>query len=486
MKLLAISLAACAVLAPLSFAADVSVEAPKPATVESSKNWTFDGDLRWRLEQYNGYNAKSYGDASNPAKSTGGADTTKTIGESDDTVLMQRVIAGFTYKPTSDVTLRAHMQDSRAFGWSLRNSQYPTAFVEGSGEYVMNPSEEFTEITDANVEIHNLAGVKGLSTIVGRQSIAYGDKRIFGPGDWGNTGRWRCDAVKVGYKWDDNFIDVFGGATKTHDPDHLSFAPFEYEFKGLGMYSHFTTTKTGAIEPFYARKMSTSDQYSGMKVGTVTPKGDLDEYWYGARIYDDNVFNFFYDATYTKEGGRYVNTDVDAYGYTLTGGYHAKTLPWKPKFGIGYLYASGEKPKTGSTSGLSDGVQSKFEPAFGANDWNHGWMNIASWNNIVDKEVRLTLTPSESTKLLLEYHWYDLAEAFQGMTAVGNYKNKTGNTYDELGQEFNIEGRYQYSKDLSFNAWIGYFRAGEFITGNDIAQNDATWVGLQAVYKFKL
>lgn len=487
MKKLTVSLAACAVLAPLSFAAEVPAEAPKPATVQSSKNWTFDGSLRWRLEQYDGYNAKSYGDDSHPAASSGGgASTTTTIGESDDTVLMQRIIAGFTYKPTSDVTLRAHMQDSRAFGWSLRNSQYPNAFLDSSGDYVMNPSEEFTELTDANIEVHNLAGIKGLTTIVGRQSIEYGDKKIFGPGDWGNTGRWRWDAVKIGYQWDENFVDVFGGATKTHDPDHLSFAPFEYEFKGLGLYSHFTTTKTGAIEPFYTRKISTSDQYSGMKVGAVTPKGDLDEHWYGARIYDDNVFGLFYDATYTKEGGRYVNTDVDAYGYTAHGGYHAKSLSMKPKFEVGYTYATGETPKAGSTSGLSDGVQSKFEPAFGANDYPYGWMNIASWNNIKDKEVKVTLTPSEDTKVIAEYHWYTLAEEFQGMSAVGNYKNKTGNHYDDLGQEFNIEGRYQYSKNLSFNAWICYFKAGEFITGNNIAQNNATWMALQAVYKFKL
>lgn len=78
MKLLTVSLAACAVLAPLTFAADLIAEAPKKAAVESSKNFTFDGQVRFRAESFDGWNQKAYGDAASKT------------GDPDDTVLMRR------------------------------------------------------------------------------------------------------------------------------------------------------------------------------------------------------------------------------------------------------------------------------------------------------------------------------------------------------------------------------------------------------------
>ena len=87
----------------------------------------------------------------------------------------------------------------------------------------MNPNEEFFEIYDAYVEYDQL--LKDLSVKLGRQKIFYGDSRIFGPGEWGNTGRWTWDALKVSYKKGENFIDVFAGGTKIHDPVKISI-PF--------------------------------------------------------------------------------------------------------------------------------------------------------------------------------------------------------------------------------------------------------------------
>jgi hypothetical protein len=84
------------------------------------------------------------------------------------------------------------MQDSRALGWSLRNSRYPDLFkIRKTGTqtpyYTMNPNEEFFEIYDAYLEYNQI--LKDLTVKLGRQKIFYGDSRIFGPGEWGNTGR---------------------------------------------------------------------------------------------------------------------------------------------------------------------------------------------------------------------------------------------------------------------------------------------------------
>lgn len=464
---LILSIAACAALSFPAFAAE-STAAPKAVENSTARNWTVDGQARFRVEQFDGWNNKAYGEAASKT------------GDPDDTVLMQQIIAGVTYKPTKDVTAKFNIKDSRTYGWSLSQEETgnENLWLNTQLGYDMNPNEEYFEVNDAYVEIKNLL-TPGLTATLGRQSISYGDKRMFGPGEFGNTGRWRWDAARFSYGWDKNFVDVWYGGTKIHDPDHSSF-PDEHEFNGLGMYSHFTTTATGAIEPFYARKKSTSSKYGG----TTGVTGKIDHRWIGARVYDTDVNSFYYDFTYSKQTGSQANVDTDAYGYAAMVGYQFKNLPMKPKVDYTRVYASGE------TGGINDGEQSQFDFGFGANDWVFGWMNLVSWQNIIDNELKLTLKPADKWHVQLDHHFYKLAESEQGMTTLG----KIGSTgaskglYDEIGQESNLEIRYQYSKDLQFRAWYAFFQPGDVIKNDTSkgATNDISWMALQVLYKFKL
>lgn len=342
---------------------------------------------------------------------------------------------------------------------------------------MMNSQEEYFEVNDAFVEVKNLFDANGLYTKIGRQSIAYGDNRIFGPGKNGNTGRWRWDAAKFGYKWGNNFIDAWYGGTKIHDPEHSSF-PDEHEYRGGGIYSHFETTKTGAIEPFYASRKSTWDGFSGD--GTT---GKRDNYWIGARLYDKNVLNFYYDLTYAHMGGEQANVKTDAYGYAATVGYTFKDVAWKPMLDYSHIYASGEK------GGLSDGKQTQFDYAYGSNDRVFGWMNIVSWSNIIDDEFKVTFKPTDKLKFTVDHHFYKLAEAEQGMTTLGKIGSGGKNLgADDIGQESNIEVVYKYRKDLVFKAWAAYFTPGDAIK-NDTTKgdtNNASWMALEVQYFFSI
>jgi len=73
--------------------------------------------IRERFESWNGMNAKNYGD-----------NRDNSIGEIKDNFLLQKIVAGVKYKITGNILLSAHIQDSRAFGWSLRQSEYPDLF----------------------------------------------------------------------------------------------------------------------------------------------------------------------------------------------------------------------------------------------------------------------------------------------------------------------------------------------------------------------
>jgi hypothetical protein len=86
-------------------------------------------------------NAKNYGDNSQEA-----------IGNLKDKMLLQRIVPGLTYT-SQKFTAAFHIQDSRAFGWSLQERKYPDLFkIRKSGTespyYIMNPREEYFEIYD--------------------------------------------------------------------------------------------------------------------------------------------------------------------------------------------------------------------------------------------------------------------------------------------------------------------------------------------------
>ncbi|GEM_PF-7107186 len=105
---------------------------------DDSSTIFFDASLRERFESWDGMNAKNYQDPNG-------------VGNLNDNILFQRVIAGFQYTPNDEITISAHLQDSRAFGWSLRDSKYPDLFKIRAPNtevpyYIRNPNEEFFEI----------------------------------------------------------------------------------------------------------------------------------------------------------------------------------------------------------------------------------------------------------------------------------------------------------------------------------------------------
>jgi len=223
---------------------------------EDTAKFRFDAVLRERVEIWAGMNAKNYGD-----------DSPDAIGSLNDRILFQRVIAGMKIKPAEQVEIAVHIQDSRAFGWSLRNSQYPDLFMVKERSttepfYIMNPNEEFFELYDLYVAYRDL--FDRLTLKLGRQKISYGDNRIFGPGEWGNTGRWTWDALHLSYTMDENFVDAFIGGTKIHDPVNFSVPFLRMEYFGGGVYSHLKAGDLFAAEPFYAIKKEGSADSSGL------------------------------------------------------------------------------------------------------------------------------------------------------------------------------------------------------------------------------
>jgi hypothetical protein len=162
---------------------------------------------------------------------------------------------------------------------------------------------------------------------------------------------------------------------------------------------------------------------------------------------------------------------VDACGYHAEAGYTFAGL----KLGAGYTYASGEKSAT------TDKTE-KFDAVFGASDMYYGRMNLMSWSNLIDREIFAEMKLPGKIRLKAEYHDFAMAESTDKWR---KYANKPGNDETALGEEFDLVAVYNPTPSFQYQAGFGLFRAGDFITTNDIADNDASWLFAQMTYSFK-
>ncbi|HEK85690.1 MAG TPA: hypothetical protein ENO29_04985 [Candidatus Aminicenantes bacterium] len=429
---------------------------PVFAEDKNPKKIDFNLSVRERLEIWDGMNAKNYGD-----------DRPGAIGSLHDRMLLQRVIAGFVLHLNSKIDFTAHLQDSRAFGWSLRNSRYPDLFkvkaknTEGP-YYILNPNEEFFEIRELYIEFKRLW--KNFSFKIGRQKISYGDTRVFGPGDWGNTGRWTWDALKVSYKKGNDFVDAFVGGTKVNDPEKISIPFTKTEFWGAGLYAHYELKKVGAIEPFYAFKTEGSADYARTL--------NLKHHWVGVRAFNNNWHHLVYDITYAQEFGQDSGKKIEAFGLVVKLGYQLNSWWSRPILAFRESYASGGKN--------TDPTVKTFDPIYGSKDSYFGRMNIMSWSNLDDREILITFFPAKKLWVESAYHWFYIPQP-EGVSLLRNLKLNPG--AHRLGNEFVVFANYQLSKRWQVATAFGYFWPGEVQPIDNHPAKNASWLALQLLFE---
>lgn len=409
--------------------------------------------IRERFEFWDGMNARNFGDYEG-------------LGGLNDRILLQRIIFGFRYQIHNDVIINLHLQDSRAFGWSLSNNKHPEAFrvpsYNDTEYYLMNPNEEFLEIYDANIHFNNL--IDNLNVCIGRQKISTADGRIFGPGDWGNTGRWTWDAVKLSYKFNKHNSELWFGGTKTHNPTKISIPFTETEYWGVGSYFSIELRDSLFFQPFYAFKKNGSADFIKHQ--------NLNRHWIGARVVDSNFHNFDYEMLFVRQFGCEMTKPISAYGFFARIGFKFSFLLTQPLISLRYTYASG--------SNQEDKYIRKFDPVFGANDKYYGRMNLLSWSNIDDREIVLELFPIDKLWIELKYNCFRIP-VIEGVKILSTLKVPDGKNH--LGDEIDLFINYKCNKSFQFTFATGMFFPGDAVLiRNDSKPKNAFWLTLQLLY----
>ncbi len=426
---------------------------------KDSAKFQIDGNIRYRFEKWYGLNALNYGD-----------DSQSGIGKINDNILLQRIILGINYKPKENIEINIHIQDSRAYGWSLRNSEEPDAFkIKKKGStnpyYIMNPNEVFWEFYDFNIYIKDI--LKNFSLKIGRQKINLSDSRIFGPGEWGNSGRWTWDAFRFIYLKENLSFDAFIGGTRVNYP-YRTTLPFTFdEYFGLGFYASFRYNKNLTIEPYFARKQEGNADY--------IKDQQIRRNWLGLRVENNNFFNFITEINYVREFGNENNKDISAYGLFTKIGYIFNFTNLKAIFSLRFTYASG--------GNKDDEIIRTFDPVFGASDKYYGWMNIVKWSNLDDREIVLEIYKEKILMIEIKYNQYRIPST-EGIIINGTLKLKPDENY--LGEEFNLFTKYSLNDNWGFVFLLGVFNPKEVLEINGKNPKSSLLISFQILYNFKL
>ncbi len=407
-------------------------------TVGNSR-FVLGGSLRTRFETQTNYNIKQYG-----------------IGN-DDAFLLERLRLDFDYRLNRRLRSFLQIQDSHALGLSLPACSF-------------KPSNPYFDPFDIRQGFLEFSPLKGLDLKLGRQQISYGNGRILGPGQWGNTGRYSWDAVQLTLNNSFAKIHFMAGRYLIRNPNKWPNPNVHFP-TGYVIYSHIKPLPF-YLDTFFIYKR---DRRSNAKNGE-NGSGPWDAYSVG--FYFKRWFgHFFTTATWVYQWGWWGKDKIRAYGYNLGLGYRLR-LPLKPYLQFQYTCGSGDKDP-------GDGIHGTFDGVFGGVDRFYGRINFFGWMNLRDYEADLNLSPHKNWLIKTAYHYFrldDKRDAWYFPSAKPQRWDKSGHSGRDVGQEIDAEVIWRFSRYEWRTGVSGFFPLA-FIKNTGPAP-DAYWYYFQGMIWF--
>jgi len=178
---------------------------------------------------------------------------------------------------------------------------------------------------------------------------------------------------------------------------------------------------------------------------------------YGFRLFKSPGMN---ELDYELEGavqiGHVGHVDHFAYNPNVQVGY-TFNVPWKPRFLVQYVYASGTRTPGGSQNGT-------FDPLFGARRFDlmpTGIFGPFLRSNISSPGWRLIVTPAKGWRIQLKQRFWYLA---QGSAVNGGIllQDSTGGSGNYLGHDLEFRVQWAISQNLDFDLGYDHWFKGSY------------------------
>lgn len=391
------------------------------------------------------------------------------------------------------------------------NSDWFSTFLEGeessSTGDKRNPnleSDQF-DLHQGYVTLGNLKEFP-LQAKVGRQEMAYGDERLIGAFDWNNIGR-SFDAIKLHYTPDNNtWVDAFTSRVVVPKDNHFDVSDNYDTFSGL--YASTKDVIPWQESQIYFLARNTSRNAPNFETGALAPlPSPRDIYTPGFRLKSlpGKLAGFDYGVEAAYQFGRYVavsgtvpnivpgkSLKQDAYMGHLEGGY-TWDVPYSPRVGLEFNYASGDKNAKDNTHGA-------FDTLFPTTHLITGIMDMYALQNVEDLRLNFSIKPTKKFTIFASYRGVWLATPSDSFY-LANQTPRTGGTVNGhngyainpsygsfVGTEADVVLTYNFTSYAQVQGGYGHFFVSDYVKQSLSAPGfgavDANYVYLQTKFTF--
>jgi hypothetical protein len=310
-----------------------------------------------------------------------------------------------------------------------------------------------------------------LTVRVGRQELRYGGQRLISPLDWADVRR-RFDAVKVFWTAKDWSFDVWYAklvVVKRKQGDD-----WNEDFDFYGAYFTYKGIPRHGIDVYFlATDKTGSYRNPNGKVG------DESRFTFGSRFWG-KTGPWDYEAEIAGQWGRWAGDTIQAWSWTLDGGYTFKKLRWTPRIGAGFDWASGDEDP-------DDGKVGTFDHLFPFGHFYLGYLDLIGRQNIEAVNVSVTAWPvPKKVKTMVKYHTFWLNAKQDALYNAGGRpgrRDPSGRSGAEVGHEIDIVLLWKLDVHSSLVVGYSHFWDSDVII-NTGKSEDPDWFWLQYRFQF--
>ena len=344
-------------------------------------------------------------------------------------------------RPTSWLTGYIQSIDTHALGLPLH--------------VVQSNQRDVFDDRQAYLDAHFKASEVPIELIAGRQELKFGSERVIGISDWTNNSRtWDGFDARIGGK---NKVDLFSTSVVTVHPSSLDKHGDGLTFHGA--YGNITTwvPKTH-IEPYVlvraAPGVSSHQHVVGNELETT----------FGVEVEGSLAPRVDYETNASLQRGSYSNNAIHAGQNFDKLWYSMPSLPWHPRIGGEYDYATGYSGRDPYRHGTYDQQYPSNHNAFGLTD-------LFGYQNIREERLNLDLAPSKNLTFLVQGEFLNLVNTHDSLYSGAGTATITapaaGFKSDAIGSGIDFSGKYVFHNYLVANIGVGHVFPGGLLLSND-------------------
>jgi hypothetical protein len=332
-----------------------------------------------------------------------------------------------------------------------------SAGIHGNDAAPLTIDRQNTDLLNAFVDI---MGDDVLGRL-GRFEMSYGGQRLISPLDWANTRRTFQGGLFRMHN-DDVTTDLFVTKSVTVDPHEFDNPDMDRFFSGV--YNTWKMAEGRGLD-LYALALNDDNSAPFSTPAGGPPTANTDTYTIGSRFFGkDGPTDYELEAA--KQFGNRNGLDVDAYMWTVVGGYTVAEALMSPRFALDIDYASGD-------GNVADGNYETFNQLFPLAHAYFGFIDLVGRQNIIQIMPSVTLKTSKTTTFRVSYSDFELAKDSDFLYnaaggVAGGQSGATLNSGDDVGDEVDLTLAWKPASMAPHGEFLfgySYFDPGSFVEG---------------------